>query len=46
MVINALKAVGNNKADLVISNADAQALQQASTNQSFLDKCQIMFVVD
>ncbi len=46
MVINALKATGNNKADLVISNADAQALQQASTSQSFLDKCQVMFVVD
>ena len=46
LVLNALKAVGNNKADLVISNADAQALQQASTNQSFLDKCQVMFVVD
>jgi len=46
MVINALKATGNNKADVVISNADAQALQQASANQSFLDKCQVMFVVD
>jgi hypothetical protein len=46
MVINALKAVGNNKADVVISNADAQALQQASASQSFLDKCQVMFVVD
>ncbi|MGH7496455.1 MAG: LPP20 family lipoprotein [bacterium] len=46
MVLNALKAAGNNKADVVISNADAQALQQASTSQSFLDKCQVMFVVD
>ncbi len=46
MVINALKAAGNNKADVVISNADAQALKQAAANQSFLDKCQVVFVVD
>jgi hypothetical protein len=46
LVLNALKAAGGNKADVVISNADAQALQQAAVNQSFLDKCQVVFVVD
>lgn len=46
MVINAIKATGNNKADVVISNADAQALKQAAANQSFLDKCQVIVVVD
>lgn len=46
LVINAVKALGNNKADVVISNADAQMLKQRSESESFLTKCQVMVVVD
>lgn len=46
MVINAVKAVGNNKADLVISNADAAALKKAIADQSFLSQCKVVFVVN
>lgn len=46
LVINAVKALGNNKADVVISNADAQMLKQRSESESFLSKCQVMVVVD
>lgn len=46
MVINAVKAVGSNKSDLVISNADAAALKKAIADQSFLTQCKVMFVVN
>jgi len=46
MVVNAVKAVGNNKADLVISNADAAALTKAIADQSFLTQCKVVFVVN
>lgn len=46
MVVNAVKAVGNNKADLVISNADAAALKKAIADQSFLTQCKVVFVVN
>lgn len=46
LVINAVKALGNNKADVVISNADAQMLKQRSESESFLTKCQVIVVVD
>ncbi|MDZ7338031.1 MAG: LPP20 family lipoprotein [candidate division KSB1 bacterium] len=46
LVVKALKAAGANKADVVISNADAAAIHAASSTQSFLDKCRVMFIVD
>lgn len=46
MVVNAIKAVGNNKADLVISNADAAALKKAIADQSFMTQCKVVFVVN
>ncbi len=46
VVVKAIKAVGNNKADVVISNQDAQMLKQRAESESFLTKCQVMVVVD
>ncbi len=46
LVINGLKVAGPNKADLVISNADAARIQTAAANMNFLDKCKVMFIVD
>ena len=46
LVINALRASGPNKADVVISDADAQRIHQAAQYQNFLEKCRVMFIVD
>lgn len=46
MVVKAIKTVGPNKADVVISNTSAQAIKDAAQNQNFLDKCKVMFIVD
>jgi len=46
MVVKAVKTSGPNKADVVISAADAAAIQAAAANQNFLDKCKVMFIVD
>lgn len=46
MVVNAVKAAGSNKADLVIANADAAALKKAVADQSFLTQCKVVFVVN
>jgi len=46
LVIKALKASGANKSDVVISNADAQRLQQATQYQNFLDHCRVMYLLD
>lgn len=46
LVIKALKASGANKSDVVVSNADAQRLQQATQSQNFLDHCRVMFLLD
>jgi len=46
LVIKALKASGANKSDVMISNADAQRLQQATQTQNFLDNCRVMFLLD
>lgn len=46
LVINALRASGPNKADVVVSDADAQRIHQAAQYQNFLEKCRVMFIVD
>ena len=46
LVIKGMQASGPNKTDVVISNADAALIHQASANQNFLDKCKVMFIVN
>jgi hypothetical protein len=46
LVVKGVKASGANKADVVISSADAANVHAASANMSFLDKCKVMFIVD
>lgn len=46
LVVKAIKVSGDNKADVVISNADAAKIHSAAANQNFLDKCKVMFIVD
>jgi hypothetical protein len=46
LVVKALKVDGPNKADIVVSNADAASIRNAAANQNFLDKCKVMFIVD
>jgi hypothetical protein len=46
LVVKAIKVSGANKADLVVSNSSAAAIQSAAANQNFLDKCKVMFIVD
>ncbi|HEX3018910.1 MAG TPA: hypothetical protein VHP36_01345 [Chitinispirillaceae bacterium] len=44
--IKALKASGDNKTDIVISNTDATDIRVASTNLRFLSECRVIFVID
>jgi hypothetical protein len=44
--IKALKTSGAGKADLVISNADAQIVRASAENASFMKKCRVMIVLD
>jgi hypothetical protein len=46
LVVKGIKTSGPNKADIVISNNDAAAINTAAANQNFLDKCKVMFIVD
>ena len=46
LVVNALRASGPNKADVVVSDADARRIHQAAQYQNFLEKCRVMFIVD
>jgi hypothetical protein len=46
LLVNAVKASGANKADVVISNSDAQNLQQALANSSILDQAKVVIIVD
>ncbi|MBN1996506.1 hypothetical protein JW935_03065 [candidate division KSB1 bacterium] len=46
LVVNGLRASGPNKADIVVSNADAANIRNAAATQNFLDKCKVMFIVD
>lgn len=46
LVVRALKVAGPNKADIVVSNADAANIKAAASNMNFLDKCKVMFIVD
>ena len=46
MIVKAVKVSGPNKADVVVSNADAANIKAAAANQNFLDKCKVLFIVD
>lgn len=46
LVVKGISASGPNKTDVVISSADATMIHQAATNQNFLDKCKVMFIVN
>lgn len=45
-IIKALEAKGANQADLVISQADADALRQLSQQQTFMRESRVMIVLD
>lgn len=46
LVIKALEAKGSNKADIVISAADANALREIAQNQNFMRQTRVMIVLD
>jgi hypothetical protein len=46
LMVKALKAAGDARVDMVISNADAAMLQSASENLSMLQKCRVIILVD
>lgn len=46
LMVKAQKVSGENRVDLVISNADAAAIHGASQNLSFLEKCRVIVLVD
>jgi len=46
LMVKAIKASGDARVDVVISNADAAMLQSAAQNLSFLEKCKVIILVD
>jgi hypothetical protein len=46
LMVKAMKVSGDARVDMVISNADAAALQSASQNLSMLEKCRVIVLVD
>jgi hypothetical protein len=46
VTVKALKTSGAGKADLIISNADAQQIKASAENASFMKKCRVMIVLD
>lgn len=46
VTVKALRTSGTGKADIVISNADAQQIKAAPENLAFMKKCRVMIVLD
>jgi len=46
LLVKAIKASGDARVDMVISNADAALIHGASQNLSFLEKCKVIILVD
>jgi hypothetical protein len=46
LLVKALKASGDARVDVVISNADAGTIHGAAQNLSFLEKCKVIILVD
>jgi len=44
--IKAEKAIGDNKTDVAIADADAEDIRSAAKNLKFLSECRVIFVVD
>jgi hypothetical protein len=44
--VKAEKAMGDNKTDVVIADADAEDIRSAAKNLKFLSECRVIFVVD
>jgi hypothetical protein len=46
LLVKAIKASGDARVDVVISNADASTIHGSSQNLSFLEKCKVIILVD
>jgi len=46
LMVKAVKAAGDARVDVVISNADAATIQGASQNLSMFEKCRVIILVD
>ncbi len=46
LLVKAIKASGDARVDVVISNADASMIHGATQNLSFLEKCKVIILVD
>mgnify|MGYP006354250159 FL=1 len=46
LLVKAIKASGDARVDMVISNADASMIHGAAQNLSFLEKCKVIILVD
>ncbi len=46
VTVKGLKADGQGRSDIVISNADAAAIRGAADNLTFMKKCRVMIVLD
>jgi hypothetical protein len=46
LVVKGIKAAGTNRADLVISNSDAQMVLSAAKNLNFMEQCKVMIILD
>ncbi len=46
LLVKAIKVSGDGRVDMVISNADAAALQNVTQNLSMLEKCRVIVLVD
>jgi hypothetical protein len=46
LTVKAIKASGDARVDMVISNADASMIHGAAQNLSFLEKCRVIILVD
>ncbi|MBU0520358.1 LPP20 family lipoprotein [bacterium] len=46
LIAKGIKTVGPNRADIIISNADAEKLHSLRENLSFLEKCRVIVIVD
>lgn len=44
--VKGVKAMGANKADIMISNSDAAQIQGASKNMNFLSECRVIILID
>ncbi|MGD9897626.1 MAG: LPP20 family lipoprotein [Calditrichaceae bacterium] len=46
VIVKGLKVSGSNKADVVISNADAANIMAAAKNLNFMEQCKVMIILD